>query len=561
MLLNMSDPYPIPMLDLYEGFDTTHFEIMLQDSVLQKELYQFSGVCDLGSLKPLECLSLLKVGGCLGPLYKSFLQCTKAKKHCFDVLGLLLTEMKYIDKLAKQSIINQLLTEKKTSMMDCLQEDDEEQKQPQKVWSKQVVKLSGIVHKDQSEYAIENFSTLCILDMTAKDACWFKAMAAMKVVRKLVNAHHATTHRSVWHLSILEFGDFQVFAVNQKSSNGKGTTRILWPMTKSVAIASKEEAYLRWSKIRVLDMSYGDLSSIIMNIFLPKFKNNDASLAKCMLGILDNHLDSQSLNELEQTQISLGLQRCASIKGMRLNQDTGHLEIDKIWWVSKKSVMPMDLDGLGVKVTLYESICNILAILFIAEPRHAMAMYPTTVLQLKDVVDGRLTFEDLLSSLDDEIQHGRLLPGANVLGPPLRNVESKTKFKAQETLDKIVRNINPRDNKKYDLTVKCPIKSFAMKLADSPVYVINLDEFVDYNVSIIHAIDAGKISILPLYEPSMKSLFSIFLRAISFVKPPVCAGKIKKVKRKAVSEELIKKEYDQKNDDLNDDEGDYKSLV
>jgi hypothetical protein len=553
LILDLSEEYPFPVFDVgyLDNFNFRDKE-MLKNELVISSLKPFVNTCELCNLEKMsarECLALLKTAGHLDVLYKAFLNCQLAKLESFNVLKIILKDMKNEEKLAKQSIDDIFLFGEKMSMYEYIELDDFEdypETTPvlhEKMWSKKVLKLTGTIPKNTSKVPESERLPLCILDLTGKHISWFKAMTAMKAIRKRINLYHAKHFSSIWHLSILEFGECQVFAVNHKDYSGAGTTRILFPITTNLGVLKKDHSRHKDSKIRVLDLSYGEIHRIIQYNLLPVCKYNDSVLAQCMLDVLENK--TEKIEEM-MVPVKLGKQRCAFLKGVRLNGN-GEMEMDKIWWLSRKAPA-LDVDELGAKFTLYQVICNILAILFIAEPRHSLAMHPATIFLLKEIVDKRLTFVQMFSSLNDTIKHGRLLPGANVLGPALGEKDKTVKFKAQETLEKIAKEINPKFNNFPQTLIKCSFKPFAMPLADSPLYTIDMEKF-DHSPNILEAIEKPEIAILPVCEPAMKVLFAIFLRTIG--EAPKCKHIIKKNELKT-PESLDKKEEQEKQENIED---------
>jgi hypothetical protein len=565
IVLDMADDYPVWSVDLTESqlFSNAFAEIA-KDPEVENNIAKFTNICRRcgpTKISIAESLQILKKAGSLGPLYSAFLKSSSAKNVASQTLEVFLQMIQEMDLAAQAAILRQLQTEKNASLADFLPEEEQDKKN----WSTQVVKLSHSVAEDLS--AFENIEfRVCILDMTANNACWIKAMSAMKVIRNLVNARYLKTRRTVWHISMLEFEECQVFAVNHKNLGGKGTTRILFPITKTLEILKKDKSEHSDSKIRVLDLSYGELESIVCQKLVPKFKNKytegngDRSLAASMIGVLEN--DSEEIEYLKVIRIKLGARRCAFLKGIKLNPEEPvqlEYEFDKIWWLSKKSFQSIDLDALGVEVTAYEVICNVLAILFIAEPRHALAMYPATLLQLKEVAEGNLTFDDLFGCANGRIQNGRLLPGANNLREVLANQEVTTKFLAQNTFNQIVREINPNINQVLNPIITCPLKSFAMPLADFSLFNFDMDKAELFSPQLPSALANANFAQSAVFEPAMKVLFTIFLRAISAGSVLRCEHSVQRVPRTPLNYKIIAAEDEQQ--DLIGEDDNYKDAV
>ncbi|WP_437727598.1 hypothetical protein [Sorangium sp. So ce861] len=250
---------------------------------------------------------------------------------------------------------------------------------------------------------------LVVVDMTRSTG--FDAMLHLCSVRERLNARHAQELVAVRDLSILDFGSCDVFVVNHKNADGNGTTRMVWP----IALASDPHEF-KDDQIRVLDLSYGDLASIVLGPLLTAVRDG-ARCAEYMLSILAGTPNRRLEGAVGNVPIRLGQRRCSFLRGARLDS-SGVLLCDR-WWLTRKSKQPFDLDKAGFRTTASAVLCNLLSILFLAEPRHARVMYEATKIQLELVADGLLSFQDLFSHLGGGIRHGRLLPGANVLGAPL----------------------------------------------------------------------------------------------------------------------------------------------
>jgi hypothetical protein len=245
---------------------------------------------------------------------------------------------------------------------------------------------------------------------------WLDTMLLLCELRSKVNARHGDGAHAVWNLCQLAFTGCTVLVLNHKTLAGTGTTRMLWP----IRLESDGHDY-RDHQVRVADLTYGELTQLVMEVLLPAFKKDHAALAQLLLGLLEG--TGSAIGELRSTQCRISRLRCSFLRGV-VGADEG-LRLCSRWWLTRKSLSSLECD---FRPTAYEISVNLLSILFLAEPRHARVMYPATKALLGLVASGHLTFHHVFSTLGGVIAHGRLLPGANVLGPPLRLTPDKKRL-------------------------------------------------------------------------------------------------------------------------------------
>lgn len=250
-----------------------------------------------------------------------------------------------------------------------------------------------------------------VIDMARSD--FFSTMLAMCAVRAAMNRRHAQLRRGVRTLSILAFGAFDVLIVNTKDAYGNGTSRVVWPIA-----LPKDPHELREHQTRVLDLTYRDIAAVVLGPLLAAFRGDGAACAEAMLSVL--HGSRRVAIELQGKPVVLGAFRCSFLRGVRVSQRGAPPTVASRFWLTRKSQQSMDLGAQGHRTNAYEVICNVLAILFVAEPRHARVMFRATEVQLELVSDGFLGLGELFGNVGGLIAHGRLLPGANVLGPAMQ---------------------------------------------------------------------------------------------------------------------------------------------
>lgn len=470
-------------------------------AMLLEELEKFDE--RLGDLSAAEQVAVLKATGCLGPLYSAFLGCTPMKTQLATVhQGHLQTVHARYREL--KDLVRMGLPPRQGGVASL-----------EKSWTKKMFKLSTSASApDLSQEAPP--AQVFVLDM--QESSWFAAMTRMRVLRKSINALYQRTRRPLWHLTVLHFGSHWVFAVNQKNATGGGTTRIVWPLTSSEKMVALDDHVLRDHQIRVLDLSYPEVDWLVTEVLSPEL-GGDAACAQRMLDVVEGK--DSVLSKLDQVELKLGSLRCALLRGMRVKG--GVLQVDSRWRLTRKSRSKKNLDDLGVRVSASAALCNVLCILFIAEPRHAQSMYASTLMQLAEVAEGRMSFKHLFGRLGNRINHGRLLPGANVLGPPLLHTAAAvTDFSNSQRYGAVHQHVNRMAP--TATAVKVERKRLAMPLADAPLHPF--EDGVDYSHDYRKALQSAQVAALPEYEPLMKVLFTILLRQTSRVVPPKWTTKL-----------------------------------
>lgn len=259
-------------------------------------------------------------------------------------------------------------------------------------------------------------STVVTVDMTRSS--WLDAMLLLCELRTKINARHSEGEggHAVWNLCQLAFNGCSVLVLNHKTSAGDGTTRMLWPLR----LGNEAHDY-RDHQLRVADLTYGELTQLVLDVLLPAFRKDHAALARLLLGVLEG--TGSAIGQLRSTQCQVSRLRCSFLRGVVGTEEGPRLCAR--WWLTRKSLSSVECD---VRPSAYELSVNLLSILFLAEPRHARVMYPATQALLGLVASGHLTFHHVFSTLGGAIAHGRLLPGANVLGPPLRLTPEKKRL-------------------------------------------------------------------------------------------------------------------------------------
>lgn len=314
-------------------------------------------------------------------------------------------------------------------------------------------------------------------------------------VRKALNAVHAKhPDRTIHHATILNWPFCSVLAINQKDSSGKGTTRIVTPCVGATDA--------RW-QVRVLDLSYNEIWQ-----GLARFSPQDQQIiARVLIGLVEGEMPSL---DVQRQVVPLTGVKARFLRGVRLDQSTSALQFSEKWWLSNYA------KKIDVKLSMMEFLCSMAAILFVAEPRHARAMIPVTLIQLQEVVDGELTMADLFGDLGGGIEYGRLLAGANYIGDKLRQASDQGQWLTQActTWASIKDRIPPGHN----LVVRsCPLKDLRMVLADSPGYEVTAPApFLYHGASL--AVGYTSAARAPVYQVLMKELFTMFLRTLTEMK-------------------------------------------
>lgn len=426
----------------------------------------------------------------LGSIYRVFCRNAAVKQIVLERFQTEMDELKQEYSAAKAQIRQELL--------DTTRESGQS-----KPWEVKVARLLG-ADRDKLHYIAPSNSPLandqvCWLTMSGQ-ASWFRALIALSTIRKTLTERNLRTGRAIQHLTILNFDGFALFVVNSKHGR-QGTTRMVWPMTRTAATAEEKDV------IRVLDMTYKDIYDVIYQILLQQLKFTDQDLAQAMLGVVRN--DSQAIQSLKSKPHVLGSLFCSFLYGIGL-QGTDLTFTRTDWRLSRKARAPKDLNKLGVQVTAYETVCYILTILFLAEPRHALGMWRSTLLALDLVATGHLTFRDLFGTLNQAIAYGRLLPGANVLGKVLTQGSSSLQIHSGAPTS--AHGIALQAHVTTSLAFQQPVaplqlsvheqpKRLAMPLVDSVLHTQPDQVIWNYTAAI-----QGDGS-LPIFQPLMKALF------------------------------------------------------
>ncbi len=434
----------------------------------------------------------------LGPAYTAFCAHEESKKHLAECFRTQFATLKQRYRATKRELIELLLENTKPTQSHEIN------------WRNKVEKLLASNDRSKPHYdlnieghplANEHWFVVNVngyLD-------WFKAMITLSTVRKVLSEKNRVTAHAIKHLTVLNWEHFCVIAFNYKDKNS-GTTRMLWPLTRP------DTTLESYNRLRVADMSYSDVYKIIRDVLLPNCPGppsqtgKDSILAQYILGVLNN--EEGIVNQLLSIKSGLGSITCSFIYGLCFDGNSLKI-IDSKWNLSKRARASKDLNHLGIEVTLYEAICYILSIILLAEPRHSLGMWQATIRSIELVNNGFLTFEQLFGSLNGAIQHGRLLPGANVLSSTLN-----ARVSLNDVLDLnkkcLARGLD--DNQLPPIVVDCrrKPKRLAMPLVDSLLCNEEPDIFPwDVAVALNHnATD-------PMFQPLIKVLFIEFLSVVT----------------------------------------------
>lgn len=448
-------------------------------------------------------------------LYRLFLLNEDAKGIALELYRNGFFDLKQCYKAVKCEIVQTVLNsgEIVDSDEDMNVKEDEDMNvmedvevKPQKSWRKKSLRLfeggvirDGYLPDPQINQPLCN-QRLCWLDFPMGSS-WFRCMVVLSTIRKTLSTLNASLQVPINHLTVLNFGHFSLFVLNTKDDHS-GTTRMLWPMTKSEEIAGQDKYTRARTSLRVLDMTYRDVYGLLPILRL-HLNCDDRQLARYMLGVLRG--DIPMIVKLHNCSHSIYYQHCSFLYGVGMSD--GCLNITGDIRLSKRSRSPKTLDLLKIEVTSYETICYMLSILFLAEPRHALGMWRSTILSLELVESGHLKLWQLFSTLEGNIKYGRLLPGANVLGKSL-DPTATLKEKTIETHNSSMEMGESNNVSQVICTCEKAPKRLAMPLVDSVLYILPAEVEWNYEDAVTGASDN------PIYQPLMKVLFLELLETV-----------------------------------------------
>jgi hypothetical protein len=422
----------------------------------------------------------------LGALYRAFCRDAGVKKIACEKFRAQMESLKALYKQLKAEILEDLLGTTKA---------DDGSPGPT-TWRAKALRLLQ-PDREKTHYAVTPESLIADADCywpidVGDETSWFRMMITLSTIRKVLTERNRSSGQSVRHLTVLQFDGFSLFVVNHKGGT-QGTSRMVWPLRSPDNAANV---------VRVLDMTYKEAYAVIDQIFLQQLGCTDSGLAALLLGVLRN--DPGVIEELKGTTHALGSLFCSFLYGVGLGPRGEPRITRKNWCLSRKARAPKDLNKLDIEVSAYETACYILSILFLAEPRHALGMWRATLLALELVKGGHLTFRQLFGSLNGAIRHGRLLPGANVLGKVLAPSVSFRQVASgahQDAIQILGQGQMPA------MVLRCngKPKRLAMPLVDG--VLLASPEGVEWNC--VHAIQQDGTD--PIYQPLMKALFLEFL--------------------------------------------------
>jgi len=539
-------PVLVDLPNLYRSDWDQALAALAESDPVQKAILDCGAEC-AQELQPGELFAALKNSGYLGAIVNGLRASPMAKRVCVAVMRRILRDLK--------GDYDMLLAEAQgevTGTTPILSSSGASES-----WSEELERFSN-KSASATTYTAADLPAYCIVDMT-DNACWLKATAIGADIRNRVVATHKETGMPIKHLTFYKFDGCVVIAVNSKTWDGSGTTRMQCLVTKSPQIVEKDFGVLKDCQLRVLDLSYRDMARLTLNL-CQEIETKEAcsksaahaQLGQLILGVLEN--DPTSIETLKKTSMNVGLQYTSFLKGVRINSK-GELELDDIFWLSKKSKSVKNLDDLGFKMTGYETVCNLLSIILIAETRHSLAMYPSTLMMLHEVAEGRLTFEHMFSNANGAIQCGRLLPGANVLGPFIVKPKGETHRRAVELFKKVAE----KSKGEYPLVTPCFRKALAMPLSVAPLYD---DVYEDPPEGMLHSIrkfmEDPQFAYLPECEPTLKVLAAPLLRFMSSFTIPSCVMDMTPCTTQIVE---IPDEEDEHEQDLIDENEDFGASV
>ncbi len=391
-------------------------------------------------------------------------------------------------------------------------------------------------------------SPVCILDLTGKPD-FLGAMLTCSTIREILSQRNLKTGEPVRHITVLNFDECSFFAINVKDANS-GTTRIVWPLDIPHSDGDKASVTLR-----VIDMTYTDIWRLISQSLLPdqtkkKFTKpgmTDSELATAMLETLKG--DDQAIANLKKLTVPLPYMACSFLRGVRIKN--GVLELEDGWYLSAQGRKMFELRTHTVNV--FECVAFVLSVLFIAEPRHAQGMWPSTVWALEQIVNKRMTFSGLFGSLGGLLK-GRLLPGANSLGSVLKKITMKPD---QVIIEKpLLGQVQDAHTNALDLASgrgevpnlvnyctdsdRQP-KRLAMFIVDSPVYDEDDDREFLFSCKNVIQFDLVK---MPICQPMHKVLLFTLLKLLDSNYGPLAA---------LTSEDVDSRDADANHDDHVDD--------
>ncbi|WP_437973101.1 hypothetical protein WMF11_29545 [Sorangium sp. So ce295] len=423
--------------------------------------------------EPLGLLLAMKQAKHWAPLYRAFLASPPAKSCCCQILN------------------GQILAAKDTlhvRKMDVFPLDMVEEAHT-KPWEARLAKkfikpVRGMkLILDPDDVHVIDISQVGVLGATEE----------LIEVRKYVNL--IGDGKAVNHATMLNWPTCSVLAINQKDRFGAGTTRMVTPCIGQSAADFR---------VRVLDLSYSEIQRGIEVVMAAGVDQRD--IARALIGLVKG--GTLPRTAVMAHEIALQDVKARFLYGVRYNVGLRKLEFDKQWWLSRRATK------INAHLTVSELLCSTATILFIAEPRHARAMIPVTLLQLEEVADGEMDLADLFGDLGGAIQYGRLLAGANYIGPALRNNPvSGDWLKATGVWD-VVKRLVPEGQSVHGTPIQsCQAKDLRMVLGDSPAYVSVAPTPPCHSAT--QAIQSPDAARSPEYQVLMKELFTVFLRMLT----------------------------------------------
>ncbi|CAM2070166.1 hypothetical protein SCOR_32625 [Sulfidibacter corallicola] len=348
----------------------------------------------------------------LGHLYGTFLRRRDWQDAATQSMHRRVTQFQAEFKQHKRDAIQNLLGQQKKT-------------QPKKhgpgYWADKSKRIQADRAKDKGYYAAASGSPLAknptYYGMNMQGKSWMVAMTELRVIRKHLGHRHNQLGRYQHHVTELRFpGGTRILAVNEKGGGG-GTTRMKWPLPGLSKVKGNTA---------MLDLSYPNIQTIVRRSLLAKTAGSagysDAQLAQLMLRVLGG--DETAIAEMAKVPIRLGTLPVTYEKDLVMTRDGVAFGSD---WHRKPAYKPggekkyyTDLDQAVGGVTARDAVLNIMSILFLAEPRHALGTWLSTEQALHMIANGSLTFADMLGDLGGNIAHGGLFPGQNYLRDPVK---------------------------------------------------------------------------------------------------------------------------------------------
>lgn len=409
-------------------------ERLLKQDILQRFVLpgrQADGTL-IGSAKDLIGKGELR----LGTLYRRFLASADAKQLAE---GLFAVRIRQIDRRYKEL------------KAQFLGDTTSKAHKAPKSWQEKVQGIGKASNKPYGMLDLANVNTpqdgslvfadvnddVAVVDLSSsKLVDWLSLSVILTMIRKRFVARwqqRKGNHRHVTVVVLPGEGPPSFWALNTKDEHGNGTTRILLPLRAEPPAGKRT-----YSRIRLLDLTYEQLGELIakheedetelqksLATLLCTLGGGDArTLGRVLLALMSPFASEQAecREALAKFGVPVPRMHCVLFRGAMLkdyqykSQAKYKIPVfDEGWDIKRAPKTGPGAKILNTSIPALDLAYYFLGIM-VAEARHARGVYVSTVDLLELVAAGLIQPADLFSSLDGNIEHGWLLPGANFLG-------------------------------------------------------------------------------------------------------------------------------------------------